>query len=380
MIDWKKIEANSLSTWAVFGTQTKGRKFSEPEHRFRSPFHRDRDRILHCAAFRRLKYKTQVFIFHEGDYYRTRLTHTLEVAQIARTIAIALGLNETLTEALALAHDLGHTPFGHAGEDILDKLMREEGGFEHNIQSFRIVEYLEVRYKDFAGLNLCWETREGIIKHSKRFNQFKEFCDEFGDCPPSLEAQVVEIADEIAYDSHDLDDALASELITLDELNCIDIWKELVSQIKGQGITSKEMIRHYAVRTLIDIWVTDAINTLQSWLERNKITCSEDIRKQGGRAQFFSDQVNKSRSQVRSFLTANVYNHYRVKRMAIKYQRILERLFEVYVAQPELLPPHYYRQVDTYGIKRVVCDYIAGMTDRYAINEYKKIFDPYEKI
>ncbi len=374
---WIDKERSCLAPYATFASQSKGRVHPEEEHEFRSPFHRDRDRILHCAAFRRLKYKTQVFIFHEGDYYRTRLTHTLEVAQIARTIAVALGLNETLAESLALAHDLGHTPFGHAGEEILDHLMAPFGGFEHNLHALRIVDLLEVRYPDFPGLNLTWEVREGIVKHSSRYGEAVHLHEEFGASPPSLEAQVVEVADEIAYDSHDLDDALASGLISIDEVRELEIWKAVG---EPEGIEKdSELYRHYGVRRIIDFLVKDVISSLQALIQETKIVSSADVRDRGERLVRFSPEADALKRELRDFLYRRVYNHYRVRQKAVKSQRIIEELFRIYRRHPELMPQHFFEKVDHYGLERVICDYIAGMTDRYAVNEYKKIFSPYEE-
>ncbi len=378
-LDWRERERRSLASYASFSSDSRGRRWPEEEHQFRSPFQRDRDRILHSAAFRRLKYKTQVFIFHEGDYYRTRLTHTLEVAQIARTIAVALGLNEVLTESLALAHDLGHTPFGHAGEEILDELMRPWGGFEHNLHALRIIDELEVRYPQFPGLNLTWEVREGIAKHSSRYLQATDLHEEFGTSPPSLEAQVVEVADEIAYDSHDLDDALASDLVSIEEVREIPIWKEVVDAV-WEGEREGELYRHFGVRRIIDFLVADVIRSLQTRISESKIGRSDDVRALEARLVDFSQPVKTLKNGLRNFLYQRVYNHYRLRQKALKSQRIIEELFRIYRRQPKLMPEHFYRRIDREGLERVICDYIAGMTDRYAVNEYKKIFVPYEEV
>ncbi len=378
-LDWRERENRLLASYASFASKSRGRRYPESEHPFRSPFQRDRDRILHSAAFRRLEYKTQVFIFHEGDYYRTRLTHTLEVAQIARTIAGALGLNEILVESLALAHDLGHTPFGHAGEEVLDELMSSWGGFEHNLHALRIVDQLEIRYPGFAGLNLTWEVREGIVKHSSRYLQAKQFHGEFGTSPPSLEAQVVEVADEIAYDSHDLDDALASNLISIEEVQEISIWKEVVDTA-WRGDKRGELYRHFGVRRIIDFLVWDIIKSLQNRLSESKISHSDDVRGIGVRLVDFSQSVKELKQGLRDFLYNRVYAHYHLRQKALKSQKIIKELFFAYKREPRLMPEHFYRRVESEGVERVVCDYIAGMTDRYAVNEYKKIFVPYEEV
>ncbi len=379
MLGWKEREDRLLASYASFASKSRGRKYPEKEHPFRSPFQRDRDRILHSAAFRRLEYKTQVFILHEGDYYRTRLTHTLEVSQIARTIGGALGLNEPLVESLALAHDLGHTPFGHAGEEVLDELMAPWGGFEHNLHALRIVDQLEMRYPDFPGLNLTWEVREGIVKHSSRYLQAKQFHNEFGITPPSLEAQVVEVADEIAYDSHDLDDALASNLVSIEEVQEIPIWKEVVDSV-WKGDERDELYRHFGVRRIIDFLVWDVIKSLQNRIGESKINHSDDVRGIETRLVDFSQSVKDLKQGLRKFLYSRVYTHYRLQQRALKSQRIIRELFYAYKQEPKLMPEHFYRRIDLEGIERVVCDYIAGMTDRYAINEYKKIFIPYEEV
>ncbi len=376
---WKEREDRCLAPYASFSAKSRGRKYQEEEHAFRSPYQRDRDRILHSAAFRRLKYKTQVFIFHEGDYYRTRLTHTLEVAQIARTIAGVLGLNETLVESLALVHDLGHTPFGHAGEEVLNELMKCWGGFEHNLHALRIVDYLEVRYPEFPGLNLSWEVREGIAKHSPRYLQAKELHAEFGVSPPSLEAQVVEVADEIAYDSHDLDDALASGLISIEEVRELPIWKEVVDKV-WEGPKTGELYRHFGIRRIIDFFVGDVVNSLQIRITQSKISSSDEVRGLGVRIVDFSQPVKDLKQGLREFLFERVYNHYQLRQKALKSQRIIEELFRVYRRQPRLMPEHFHSRIERDGLERVVCDYIAGMTDRYAVNEYKKIFVPYEEV
>lgn len=379
-MDWIEREDKLLASYAVFASKSRGRRYPEEIHPFRSPFHRDRDRILHSAAFRRLKYKTQVFIFHEGDYYRTRLTHTLEVSQIARTIAVALGLNEVLTETIALVHDLGHTPFGHAGEWALNEMMEAEGGFEHNLQALRIVDYLEKRYIGFPGLNLSWEVREAIAKHSKRYREKVELHDEFGLNAPSLEAQVVESSDEIAYDTHDLDDALASGLISFEDVKDLEVWQIAERLIPKDARQDRELYRHYIVRTIINLWVTDAIKTLQQAIEYNRIVKVDDIRSLGDRLTCFSQDTQRVMQELKEFLHNRVYAHPEVLRRAQDSQYILRELFKTFLERPDLLPAHFYARIEREGIRRVICDYIAGMTDRYALNEYEKIRKQYKKI
>ncbi|MDP2922764.1 MAG: deoxyguanosinetriphosphate triphosphohydrolase [Candidatus Omnitrophota bacterium] len=364
---------------------SRGRKYSEKEHSYRSVYQRDRDRIIHSAAFRRLEYKTQVFVYHEGDYYRTRLTHTLEVAQIARTISKILRLNEDLTEAIALAHDLGHTPFGHVVEAVLDELMKDDGGFNHNIQGLRVVDLLEQRYPYFKGLNLSWETREGIIKHSTNKNIIptsieKEFLPEE---QPTLETQTMDVADEIAYDSHDLDDGIKSGLISESELvERVKLYNITYKQVKKEHSNLNQELRVYLIiRSLINLQVTDLIrNTLQNQKKLN-LANFRDVRESKQRIVAFSKEMSHMRIEMRSFLFNNLYCHWRVLRMSDKAKRFIKSLFYVYINNPDLMPPVYKENVGKkVGIKRVICDHIAGMTDRYALEEYKKLFDPYEKV
>ncbi len=379
-MDWIERENNLLASYAVFASKSRGRRYPEEVHPFRSPFHRDRDRILHSAAFRRLKFKTQVFIFHEGDYYRTRLTHTLEVSQIARTIAVALGLNEVLTETIALVHDLGHTPFGHAGEWILDEMMASEGGFEHNLHALRIVDSLEKRYVEFPGLNLSWEVREAIAKHSKLYNERVQLHEEFGVNVPSLEAQVVEVADEIAYDTHDLDDALASGLISFEDVKDLKSWCMAEETIPDEARQDRDLYRHYVVRTIINLWVTDAIKTLQQAIEYNRIVTVDDVRSLGRRLVCFSPRIQEAMQELKGFLHKRVYSHPEVLKRAENSQTVLRELFEAFLKRPNLLPEHFYIRIKGEGLKRVICDYIAGMTDRYALNEHEKVRQQYKEI
>ncbi len=365
-----------LANYAVFSKDSKGRRFPEERHPYRTAFQRDRERILHSAAFRRLEYKTQVFICHEGDYFRTRLTHTLEVAQIARAIGAALGLNTDLIEGLALAHDIGHTPFGHQGEDVLDELMKDDGGFEHNIHALRVVDVLEERYIDRQGLNLSWEMREGIIKHSKRYANLSDYHEEFGNCPPHLEAQVVEIADEIAYDSHDIDDAIRSDLISIDRLLeavplCLRLLKDILAK---HSRISNEMLRHYIVRAIINYFVDSLISSLHGALLESKITNAQSIRELPDRIVSFPGQVEADRRDLRRFLMDNVYRNVNVQKIAQEHGEKLRCIFMAYCNNPELMPGHFLEKINKgQPLKRVVCDYVAGMTDRYALNEHKRI-------
>ncbi len=377
----KEFEDKFLAPYASKSCNSRGRAHQEEEHPYRSCYQRDRDRIIHSAAFRRLEYKTQVFVNHEGDYYRTRLTHSIEVSQIARTIACALSLNMDLTEAIALAHDLGHTPFGHSGEEVLNELMAKFGGFNHNLQGLRVVDYLEERYPNFPGLNLSWEVREGIVKHSSVFDiavKIKEF---FPHKMPSLETQLVDAADEIAYDNHDLDDGLTSGLIKETDLEDLAIWQEINRQIDKKYAKIKPNCRKYLIiRGLIDLQVTDLIRHTQSEILRLKIKKPTDPSKIGYKIVDFSPKVKELRKPLRQFLMQKLYKHYRVMRMSTKAKRFIRELFTEYLKRPEQMPSEIQLKIPKEGVRRVVCDYIAGMTDRYALDEYKKLFNPYEKV
>ncbi len=377
----KNFEDTYLAPYAMKSYNSKGRIHKETEHAYRSAYQRDRDRIIHSAAFRRLEYKTQVFVNHEGDYYRTRLTHTLEVAQIARTIAYALRLNTDMVEAIALAHDVGHTPFGHSGEDALNELLAENGGFNHNLQGLRVVDILEERYPDFAGLNLTWEIREGIVKHSTAFDKAEISAEFRPNEAPTLETQIVDIADEIAYDNHDLDDGLTSGLIKDSDLEKLKIWNNIYKEIsKKYAKIDSEKKKYLIIRSLIDLQVTDLIKETEKKISKFKIKSSADVKKTGEKIASFSNQIVELRKPLREFLVNKMYNHYRVMRMSHKAKRFIKELFNLYTSSPQQLPPHIKARVTLDGTKRAVSDYIAGMTDRYALDEYKKLFDPYEKV
>jgi len=377
----KAFEDNFLAAYAMKSYNTRGRVHKEKEHPYRSVYQRDRDRIIHSAAFRRLEYKTQVFVNHEGDYYRTRLTHTIEVAQIARTIAAALRLNVDLTEAIALAHDLGHTPFGHSGEDALDELMKRFGGFNHNLHGLRVVDLLEERYPDFPGLNLSWEVREGIIKHSSAFDKSVKIKDLAPKEMPTLETQVVDIADEIAYDNHDLDDGITSGLIKEAHLEKLPIWNNISKETyrKYAKILS-ERRKYLIIRSLINMQVTDLIQETEKRITKLKLKSCAQAKRLDNKIVSFSNQVQNLRRPLRQFLMENLYHHYRVIRMSNKAKRFIQELFKIYITNPKQLPPHIQKNISADGVRRVICDYIAGMTDRYALDEYKKLFDPYEKV
>ena len=378
----EKREVASLAGYAMASRETRGRRHPEPEHPLRMAFQRDRDRIIHSTAFRRLEYKTQVFVNHEGDYYRTRLTHTVEAAQVTRTLARILGLNEDLAEAIALAHDLGHTPFGHAGERTLDRLMESHGGFEHNAQSLRIVDVLEERYPSFRGLNLSWEVREGIVKHSTRYDRPQVAWFD-ADLAPCLEAQIVDFADEIAYTAHDVDDGLKSGMLDPAELETVPLWRDALADAAERAPGASPQIRQYqAVRRLIDWVVTDLAETLLARLQRERIDSLEAVRAVKPRLVEFSPEMGERHAALKSLLYDKLYHHHRVTRMTQKADRIMTSLFEVYVVEPRQLPPHVTRRAREEGepMPRAIADYIAGMTDRFALEEYKKLFDPYERV
>ncbi|MFH0877307.1 MAG: deoxyguanosinetriphosphate triphosphohydrolase [Candidatus Omnitrophota bacterium] len=373
-----------LAPYAMKSKHSRGRKVPEPEHPYRSAYQRDRDRVIHSLAFRRLEYKTQVFVNHEGDDYRTRLTHTLEVSQIARTIARTLELNEDLTEALALAHDLGHTPFGHAGEDVLNDLMKNEGGFNHNVHTLKIVDTLEERYPDFPGLNLTWETREGIVKHKTDFDSALVCQDLEPNSMPTLEAQIVDIADEIAYDNHDLDDGLNSGMIRNEQLEVIPLWQGAKADLDHKHPNLKDPLKRYQIiRSLIGILVSDAIDESRDRLEKNRIKNHEDVKRHPGRLIDFSDGLKAKRVPLKKFLTKELYHHYRVNRMSDKARRFIRQLFEAYYQNTSMLPEIFQAKInprDPASVRVNVCDYIASMTDRFALDEYEKLFNPYKKV
>jgi dGTPase len=379
MVDYERPD---LAPYASRSAQSKGRRYSEEFKDDRPAFERDRDRIIHCAAFRRLEYKTQVFVNHEGDYYRTRLTHSLEVAQIARGIARKLSLNEELTEAIALAHDLGHTPFGHAGEDALDALMADYGGFEHNLQSLRVVELLEERYPLFPGLNLTFETREGLAKHSSYHDSPTVDLSEYEmGLAPALEAQIINLADEIAYNNHDIDDGVESNFINREELLDVPLWKEVFGRVERKYPHATVQAKTYtAISSLIGLLIQDVIAQTERNIAEHGIETVEDVRMFGKELVSYSPSIQKESDLLKEFLHKRLYRHWRVERMRIKAERFITELFTAYVETPTLVPEGYRRRVDEEPVPRMVCDYIAGMTDRFALDEYKKLFDPYEKV
>jgi len=365
-----------LASFAVHSSHSQGRQYAEPAAAPRSEFQRDRDRIIHCAAFRRLEYKTQVFVNHEGDLFRTRLTHSLEVAQIGRTVARILRIDEDLVEAIALAHDLGHTPFGHAGQDALNACMREHGGFEHNLQSLRVVDVLEERYAEFDGLNLSFETREGILKHCSLPNAGKlgEVGARFlSKTQPTLEAQVANLADEIAYNNHDVDDGLRSGFITLEQLDEVKIFARHRAEVcaKYPNLNDRRVITE-TVRRIINTLILDLVATTRSNIEHHRVQTLDDLRKAPQLAGFSPEVLDEHR-ELKRFLRQNLYRHYKVARMSAKATRIVTDLYTAFMADVHLLPLEHQARVASLGA-RAVADYIAGMTDRYAMREHRRIF------
>lgn len=367
-----------LAPYAAHSSTSRGRRFPEPAPGSRSEFQRDRDRIIHSTAFRRLEYKTQVFLNHEGDLFRTRLTHSIEVAQIGRTLARSLRLNEDLVEATALAHDLGHTPFGHVGQDVLNECMKDYGGFEHNLQSLRVVDQLEEHYGAFDGLNLTFETREGILKHCSLNNarQLGELGQRFIDkTQPSLEAQLTNLADEIAYNNHDIDDGLRSGLLTMAQMEEVELFARLRHQVEAQypGLPGRRAL-YETIRLMITAMTADLVETSAERLREAAPQSIDDVR-QGPPLIRFSDKMRAETTALKRFLYANLYRHFQVNRMRVKASRIVRELFDAFMTDPVLLPPDYQAaEGDTLKQARKIADYIAGMTDRYAIREHRRIF------
>ena len=375
----------ALAPYAVSEATSRGRAHEEEAPAYRSAFQRDRDRIIHSAAFRRLEYKTQVFVNHEGDMFRTRLTHSIEVAQISRTIARALGLNEDLVEAIALAHDLGHTPFGHAGQDALNACMRDHGGFEHNLQSLRVVDVLEERYASFPGLNLTWETREGILKHCSRKNarELGALGDRFlNGGQPSLEAQVANLADEIAYNNHDVDDGLRAGLLDIETLTSAAFFREQHETVRERwpDLTGRRVV-HETIRAMINRQATDLLVTSRATIAAASPGSVDDVRGRRTPLIRFSAGMLDQHQELKRLLRKHLYRHYRVYRMAMKAQRIVRDLFEVFFETPRSLPQDVpssasgRRGGGDSERARLVADYIAGMTDRFAIAEHGRLFD-----
>jgi len=376
---------SELAPYAADAARSRGRRYAEPEPAYRSAFQRDRDRIVHCAAFRRLEYKTQVFVNHEGDLFRTRLTHSIEVAQIGRSVARAMGLNEDLTEAIALAHDLGHTPFGHSGQDALNACMRDYGGFEHNLQSLRIVDLLEERYAEFPGLNLTFEAREGILKHcaTKKAAELGDVGERFlRGGQPSLEAQLANLADEIAYNNHDVDDGLRSGLIQLEQLMDISLFARQYAEVRRRypDLPERRQV-HEIVRRMINYLVVDLIENSRRLLQAAAPADIDGVRGAAGPLVAFSDGVREESLALKRFLRQALYTHYRVRRMTQKASRIIRELFDAFFADPKVLPPQYQSKLGEASDAeraRLIADYIAGMTDRFAVQEHRRLFEPGE--
>ena len=372
---WEQREEALLAPYGMRSARSRGRRYPEEEHPLRTAYQRDRDRVIHSSSFRRLEYKTQVFVNHEGDNYRTRLTHSLEGAQIGRTVARVLGLNEELTEVLVLGHDLGHTPFGHSGERVMDELMRDHGGFEHNRQTLRILEVLEERYPGFPGLNLTWEVREGIIKHRSDSDATAPAEYAPGEAP-TLEAQLVDVVDEIAYNNHDVDDALSSGMFTVEQIRTVPLFREAHEHVLAGGIDDDRILRHQVVRRIISRCTRDLATSTLKTIRDAGIGSVEDVRRAGRRLVGYSPEMARRVKELKEFLFTNMYRHYRVVRMGDKAGRVLRDLFQSYTGEPLQLPPHYQERIPRDGVHRVVCDYIAGMTDRFAVDEHRKLFDP----
>ncbi len=372
------LEDQELAKYGVRSRDSKGRAYLDVEPDYRTCFQRDRDRVLHTTAFRRLEHKTQVFIIYEGDYFRTRLTHTLEVAQIGRTVARALGANEDLVEVICLAHDLGHSPFGHSGEMALARLMKDSGGFDHNRQSLRIVTQLEQRYPEFPGLNLTWEVREGMVKHESEYDiaDAREY-------DPSLrgnlETQIANAADELAYTTHDLDDGLRSGMIIPSMLEGVALWEVLKETFGWAGPELPDLERHRMIRELVGLMVTDLVHATDQRLRASHVQSPLEIQQLTLNPVGYAEEMHRRHRELKDFLYRNLYSHYRVLRMAVKAERVISELFSAYRSEPAILPSTLLGAIGTWGLERAICDYIAGMTDRFAIEEHQKLFDPLEK-
>jgi dGTPase len=380
--DIESRERATLAPYAMASGDSRGRAHAEAEHPYRTAFQRDRDRVIHTTAFRRLEYKTQVFVYHEGDHYRNRLTHTVEVAQLGRTLARALGANEDLTEAICLAHDLGHPAFGHTGETTLNELMAGHGGFDHQRQTMRIVTRLEERYPDFPGLNLTYEVREGLVKHDTEY----DVTDATGYEPEkagTLECQLANLADEIAYNTADLEDGLRSGLLDPLEVRELAVWGKVMTSL-GERLDCRldDLLRTRAIRRLIGIEISDAINTTTAHLAVADVKTVGDVRGLGRNVANFSPALLAMNQELKVFLMSSFYRHPRVMRMATKAHRLLTELFRAYLEEPLQLPHEVQARIrrGPDSLQRVICDYVAGMTDRYAISEYKKLFDPEARV
>jgi dGTPase len=369
----EKLERDRLAPYAQRSGDTAGRKHPEPPHPHRLEYERDRARIIHSQAFRRLEYKTQVFLNGTGDHYRTRLTHTMEVASISRTISRGLGLNEDLTETIALAHDLGHPPFGHSGEETLNRLMQGHGGFDHNAQSLRVVELIEQKYPRFPGLNLTWEVREGLRKHARSHDSPKVGGGK--NSSPSLEAQVADLADEITYYSHDLDDGLDSGLIEVEQLAELDVWSESAAHVKQYFPKLKgRELAGYIIRCLIDRQVQDVITASAAAIAKAGVTSAKEVRQQSRALIRYSEPLRRANAKLRKFLYANLYFHESVAGVNKRACELLARVFEAYLDDPRQLGRTTAKRLNREGLQRTVCDFLSGMTDRYVIQEHQRLF------
>jgi len=374
----EELEDRELAPYGVRSRDSRGRAYLDDEPEYRTAFQRDRDRVVHTTAFRRLEHKTQVFIIYEGDYFRTRLTHTLEVAQIGRTIARALGANEDLVEVICLAHDLGHSPFGHSGEVALARLMKDDGGFDHNRQSLRIVTELEERFPEFPGLNLTWEVREGMVKHESEYDiaDAREYDPALRG---NLETQIANVADELAYTTHDLDDGLRSGMIHPQMLEGVALWEVLRETFDWKGPELADLERHRMIRELVGLMVTDLVHATDQRLRATGVRSAEDIQRLHTDVVGYAENMQRRHRELKDFLYQKLYSHYRVLRMAVKAERVITDLFNAYRVEPPILPAGMQAAVEKRGLERTICDYIAGMTDRFAIEEHGKLFDPTEK-
>ena len=376
--DYEQVERERLAPYAMKSGDSRGRRVAEEEPAQRSVYQRDRDRIIHTTAFRRLEYKTQVFVNTEGDHYRTRLTHSIEVAQVGRSLARALRANEDLTEAICLAHDLGHPPFGHTGEQTLNSLMQDFGGFDHQRQTMRILDQLEKRYVAFDGLNLTYEVREGIVKHDTDY----DVTDAAGYDPElagTLECQLANLADEIAYNTSDLDDGLRAGLLRIEDVRQQPLWQQALHSLgESPARPLDDLLRHRVIRRLVGIFVRDAIEATAAALEENSVRSVDELRALGHNVAGYTPDFAAANRELKRFLLANFYRHYRVIRMASKAQRVLTNLFTAYLQEPLQMPASTQAKIDDEpeGLHRVICDYIAGMTDRYALEDHAKLFDP----
>ncbi|MCB9151472.1 MAG: deoxyguanosinetriphosphate triphosphohydrolase [Caldilineaceae bacterium] len=391
IIDRQQLEQREeqyLAPYAMRSSQSRGRVYPETEHEYRTSYQRDRDRIIHTTAFRRLEYKTQVFVYSEGDHYRNRLTHSIEVAQVGRTLARALGCNEDLIEAICLAHDLGHPPFGHVGEATLNDLMRFHGGYDHQKQTYRIITKLEQRYPDHPGLNLTYEVREGVVKHDTSYD-LVDARDYDPEVRGTLECQLSNLADEIAYNTSDMDDGLRSGILKPTEVGKLAIAQQIMTSLGETDVAAlgtDDMLRHRFIRRLVGVEVSDTIAATARNIEQNDITSLDELKALPHNVAGYSAQMDELNAELKSYLYANFYRHYRVVRMATKAERVLRELFEAYVEEPLQLPDSVQEKLrhesagDGGNLHRIVCDYLAGMTDRYAIQEHKRLYDPEERV